>query len=217
MQSSSYQSFGSPPDARDRTIAVALLVIGSGLSAVGAAYPRNTWLQVGPVVFVAILLPWMMRRWILSRITWACLVLFMLLHLFAAHWTYTDVPYRDWLQYVDVDVLNITGPRNMFDRLIHFCFGLLVVRPIVEIESVHVGVHRRLANRLAILFVLASSAAYEIFGWTVAILVSPDSAEAYNGQQGDIFDAQKDMWMAFAGAMVGLAILHWRARERSKK
>ena len=209
-----YGSFEQPPDARFRSLAIGVLLLGSLVSALGAAYPQNTWLQVGPVIAVAVLLPWIMLRWTLSQASWICLLLFLLLHLFAAHWTYSDVPYRQWLAAVGVDPTGVTGPRNMFDRLVHFCFGLLVVRPIVEIESVHVGVHRRLANRLALLFVLASSAAYEVFEWTLAILVSPEAAEAYNGQQGDMFDAQKDMWMAFAGAIIALGILHWRDRRR---
>ena len=214
MTSSNYGSFGPLPTARERAWAVGLLLLGSLISAIGAAYPENTWLQVGPVVAVAVALPWIMRRWELSRVSWACLLLFLLLHLFAAHWTYSDVPYRDWLAAVGIDPTGLMGKRNMFDRLVHFCFGLLVVRPIVEIESVHVGVHRRLANRLAILFVLASSAAYEIFEWTLAILVSPEAAEAYNGQQGDMFDAQKDMWMAFAGGLIALAVIGWQDRKR---
>ncbi|HEY0630377.1 MAG TPA: DUF2238 domain-containing protein [Sphingomicrobium sp.] len=212
-----YGSFGPPPTARERSLAAGLLLLGSLISSIGAAYPKNTWLQVGPVAAVAVAVPWIMRRWELSWISWICLLIFLLLHLFAAHWTYSDVPYRQWLAAVGIDPAPMMGTRNMFDRLVHFCFGLLVVRPIVEIESVHVGVHRRLANRLAILFVLASSAAYEIFEWTLAILVSPEAAEAYNGQQGDMFDAQKDMWMAFAGAVISLAVLSWRDRKRRAK
>ena len=211
MTSSNYGSFGPPPNGRQRAIAVGLLLLGSLISAIGAAYPENTWLQVGPVAAVAIALPWVMRRWPLSWASWMCLLAFLMLHLFAAHWTYSDVPYHQWLAAIDIDPTSLMGTRNMFDRLVHFTFGLLVVRPIVEIESVHVGVHRRLANR----FVLASSAAYEIFEWTLAILVSPEAAEAYNGQQGDMFDAQKDMWMAFAGGMIALAVLYWRDRRRT--
>lgn len=214
MTSSNYGSFGPQPTARERTIAIGLLLFGSLISSIRAAYPENTWLQVGPVVVVAVALPWIMRRWPLSWASWVCLLIFLMLHLFAAHWTYSDVPYHQWLTAAGIDLTPITGTRNMFDRLVHFSFGLLVVRPIVEIESVHVGVHRRLANRLAILFVLASSAAYEIFEWTLAILVSPEAAEAYNGQQGDMFDAQKDMWMAFAGGLIALAVISLRDRKK---
>ena len=133
---------------------------------------------------------------------------------FAAHWTYSDVPYSSWLGGLGIDLQDTLGSsRNMFDRLVHLAFGLLVVRPIVELESNYAGVNRRLAYRLAILFVLASSAAYEIFEWTLAILISPEAAEAYNGQQGDVFDAQKDMWMATAGAILGLLFLNRRYRR----
>lgn len=206
--------FGDSPTPAYRRWAVAGLIAAALVSGIGAAYPQNTWLQVGPVVLFAAALPRLMQRWTLSRISWNFILAFVLLHLFAAHWTYSDVPYADWLERIGVDSAQLFGSsRNMFDRLVHFCFGLLAVRPIVEIESVHGGVGRRLAYRLSILFVLASSAAYEIFEWTIAIMVSPEAADAYNGQQGDMFDAQKDMWMAFAGAIVGLIALHRRYRR----
>ena len=202
-------SFGAVPDRRYALGAMAVLLAGSLLSAIDATHPQNTLLQVGPVVLVALALPWMMRRWPWSKSSWNCLLIFLLLHLFAAHWTYSDVPYDRWLSAIGIDLGAILGSeRNMFDRMVHFSFGLLVVRPIVEIETLYAKVDRRLAYRLAILFVLASSAAYEIFEWTVAIIASPENAEAYNGQQGDVFDAQKDMWMATAGAVLALMLLH---------
>jgi putative membrane protein len=194
-----------------------VLLAGSLLSGVGAVYPANTWLQVGPIILLAAMLPWLMRRFCLSQLSWFCLLGFVLLHLFAAHWTYSDVPYASWLRGIGVDVNSLLGThRNMFDRLVHFSFGLLVIHPVVELESTHAGVDRRLAYRLAILFVLASSAAYEIFEWTLAILISPAAAAAYNGQQGDVFDAQKDMWMAAAGATLGLLLLNRRYRDWKK-
>ncbi len=195
-------------------IATALLLAASVASGLGAAYPRNSWLQIGPVVVFAAALPWSIQRLRLSRGGWNCVLAFLLLHLFAAHWTYSDVPYASMLTGIGMDIQDMIGSsRNMFDRVVHFSFGLLVVRPIVEIESNYAGVNRRLAYRLAILFVLASSAAYEIFEWTLAILISPQAAEAYNGQQGDMFDAQKDMWMATAGAVLGLLLLNRRYRR----
>lgn len=202
-------SFGAGPDRRYALGAMAMLLVGSLASGFRAAYPQNTLLQVGPVALVAVALPWMMRRWPLSKASWNCLLIFLMLHLFAAHWTYSDVPYDRWLAALGFDLGALIGSdRNMFDRLVHFSFGLLIVRPIVEIETLYAKVDRRLAYRLAILFVLASSAAYEIFEWTVAIIASPEDAAAYNGQQGDMFDAQKDMWLATAGAIVALVVMH---------
>ncbi len=38
-------------------------------------------------------------------------------------------------------------------------------------------------------------------------------ADAYNGQQGDVWDAQKDMAFAMAGAMLTAVLLTIRARR----
>ncbi len=206
--------FGAVPDRSYSLVAVAMLLIGSLASGNDALHPQNTFLQVGPVVLVALALPWMIPRWPLSKASWNCLLVFLMLHLFAAHWTYSDVPYDRWLGALGIDLSTLIGSdRNMFDRLVHFSFGVLIIRPIVEIETLYAKVDRRLAYRLAILFVLASSAAYEIFEWTVAIVASPENAAAYNGQQGDMFDAQKDMWLATAGAIVALVAMHRNYRR----
>ncbi|MFX8262476.1 DUF2238 domain-containing protein, partial [Acinetobacter baumannii] len=49
--------------------------------------------------------------------------------------------------------------------------------------------------------------------WGVALALSPEQAEAYNGQQGDIWDAHKDMLLAALGA---LALWPWLGRERQE-
>jgi putative membrane protein len=196
---------------KDSLVAAVILVLGSIASGAGAAYPRNTWLQVGPVVLAAIALPYLLRRWPVSRASLTCAILFLLIHLMAAHWTYSDVPYDRWLNFVGIDIRSLLGTnRNMFDRLVHFSFGLLAIVPIMEFEQRYAGVNRRLAFRLALLFVLASSALYEIFEWLIAVTMSPDAAEAYNGQQGDAFDSQKDMAIAAVGAMSALLVIRMR-------
>ncbi len=53
------------------------------------------------------------------------------------------------------------------------------------------------------------SKVYELIEWWFAIAMSPENAELYNGQQGDAFDAHKDMALALAGA-IGAAVF-WRA------
>ncbi|MDN5691483.1 MAG: DUF2238 domain-containing protein, partial [Acinetobacter sp.] len=57
-------------------------------------------------------------------------------------------------------------------------------------------------------FVMATSLFYEWIEWWIAIGLSPEEAENYNGQQGDIWDAHKDMFLATIGAiMTGLVSL----------
>ena len=63
---------------------------------------------------------------------------------------------------------------------------------------------------LAIALLLAASAAYELFEWLLTLFMAPGAAEAYNGQQGDMWDAHKDMALALGGSLVAAI---WRVRR----
>ncbi len=181
---------------------------GVPLSAVGAAYPPNTWLQVGPVVAGVPLAWWALKRWPISTasVGWACG--FVLLHLFAARWTYSSVPYDAWGQAAfgfSIDAA-FGFRRNMFDRLVHFASGLCFALPLIEVGMRHAGLTRRMALVFMLLAVLAIGALYEIFEWMLTLGLSPEAADQYNGQQGDMFDAPKDMALALLGALAALAV-----------
>ena len=47
---------------------------------------------------------------------------------------------------------------------------------------------------------------YEIFEWLLTIVAAGETADRYNGQQGDIWDAQKDMALAALGAILVLLV-----------
>ncbi|MCI0335790.1 MAG: DUF2238 domain-containing protein [Planctomycetes bacterium] len=38
------------------------------------------------------------------------------------------------------------------------------------------------------------------------MIFAPDWADAYNGQQGDVWDAQRDMTLAWAGSVLGVIL-----------
>lgn len=205
----------SPSIPVTQLILLALLAIAVPISGRGAIYPRNTWLQLGPVIFVlAIAIP-LLRRFPISSASLRNIFLFLLLHSIAARWSYSFVPY-------DAFARSLVGwspdagfgfGRNMFDRLVHFAFGLFAIRPVREIATRHFGLSPRAALYLAPEFVLAFSAFYEIFEWQLAVFMDPSDADAYNGQQGDIFDSQKDMAMAAVGAFIAV-VAAWLGRFR---
>lgn len=193
------------PPAAQRWWLLACLA-GVPLSAVGAAYPPNTWLQVGPVVVGVGLGWWALRRWPMTTASVAWVCGFVLLHLFAARWTYSNVPYDGWGQAafgVSIDTA-LGFERNMFDRLVHFASGLCFARPLVELCRVYGRLSQRWAIAVMILSVLAIGAVYEIFEWMLTIGMSAEAADMYNGQQGDMFDAPKDMALALLGCLVML-------------
>ena len=179
---------------------LAVVALGVPLSAWGAIYPTNTWLQVGPVALLLPLAFVALRRAPISTQSAACMTAFVLLHLFAARWSYSFVPYAAWLP---EGVSAAFGfERNMFDRLVHFLFGCLAMAPMVEYGVRYWNLSRRMALALALLFVLAVGGLYEIFEWTLTLALAPEAAGAYNGEQGDMFDAQKDMALAGLGAVL---------------
>jgi len=81
---------------------------------------------------------------------------------------------------------------------------LLAVPPVAEATMRYGGAGRRLALWSAFLFVCGASALYEVFEWLLTIVLAPAMADDYNGQQGDAWDAQKDMAMAILGASVSI-------------
>jgi putative membrane protein len=185
-----------------------VVALGIPLSAWGAVYPPDTWLQVGPVGLGLLLAIFALRRWPISNASAACITAFLLLHLFAARWTYSNVPYDDWLKAsFGFDLDRAMGwRRDMFDRLVHLSFGLLIIAPVAEIASRHAGASRPLAVFVAVFFVLGISAVYEIFEWALTMMLDPADAGAYNGEQGDPFDSQKDMACAAVGALVMIPV-----------
>ncbi|MCE9584937.1 MAG: DUF2238 domain-containing protein [Planctomycetes bacterium] len=137
----------------------------------------------------------------------AMLFSFYLLHLVGAHYYYSCVPYDDWSRaLLGVSPTESFGfVRNHYDRVVHFAFGALLFQPAREWLR-RQGLKGFAAGAGSVVLLLAASAFYELFEWLVAVTMSPDQAERYNGQQGDFWDAQKDMAIAFAGSLVAAFI-----------
>lgn len=71
---------------------------------------------------------------------------------------------------------------------------------------------------IAIQFVMATSLFYELIEWWIVMGLSPEDAENYNGQQGDQWDAHKDMFLATVGAILtGIIQLYKTKRLLSNK
>ena len=136
------------------------------------------------------------------------LFLFLVLHEIGAHYTYSLVPYDSWVSALTGRTLSEAFglQRNHYDRLIHFTFGLLVWRPVVELLRAVAPPRGTWRELLPILFILSSSAIYELIEWAAAVVFGGDLGTAYLGTQGDEWDAQKDMASAAAGAVIAMSI-----------
>jgi len=159
---------------------------------------RMDWLLENGLTFVAApFLAWAYRRRRLSDRAWVQITIFLVLHTIGSHYTYSEVPVGFWVQ----RALGLA--RNHYDRLVHFSFGLLVLRPIREIGF---GRTREPGPVAVAYFTVAGvalwSALYEVLEWAVAAVVDPAAGTAYLGTQGDQWDAEKDMGLAILGAAI---------------
>ncbi len=87
--------------------------------------------------------------------------------------------------------------------------------PIQEFERRHLRLSLAWSSVLAIECILATSAGYEVLEWLVAVIFTPTWAESFLGQQGDIFDAQKDTALATTGAILSIGLLAMTNRWRT--
>jgi putative membrane protein len=96
--------------------------------------------------------------------------------------------------------------RNHFDRVAHFCYGLLLAYPIREVLLRVAGVRGFWGYFFPLVVTLATSVLYELAEWWAAETFGGDLGIAFLGTQGDVWDAQKDMALAGLGAVIAMAV-----------
>lgn len=184
-------------------IFVVILLIGI-ITCIKPIYPKEQYLQhVGTIILLAILLN-DLRNPTLTKFAFVFFSLFALFHIIGARYIYSYVPYQKWINVI----LNVLGKesipylheRNGYDRFVHLVFGILVFPIIYEYL-----IHREINNKTITVFftwtiIQTISMIYELFEWGLTLVLSTEAANDYNGQQGDLWDAQKDMFLALVGS-----------------
>lgn len=184
-----------------------------------APWHRQDWMLENVLVLAALgVLYAIYRRLPFSRLSWTLVFVFLCIHEVGAHYTYSEVPYDAWFAALTGRTFNslVDWERNNFDRIIHLLYGLLLAYPIREIFS-HLAKARGFWSYfLPLDLTLSSSAFYEMIEWAAAVVFGGELGVAYVGTQGDPWDAQKDMALAAAGALVAMlltALVNWRCQR----
>jgi putative membrane protein len=144
-------------------------------------------------------------RFRFSDLSYGMILAFLMLHIYGAQYLYPHNPFGEWLR------VQFSFSRNPYDRLVHFAFGLLMAYPLREVSLKGLKLSSALSWWMPILVVLALSAVYEMLEWLLVLFLSPEQGSAFLGMQGDPWDAQKDMALAFVGSLV-LVVLKLIAR-----
>jgi putative membrane protein len=207
------------PLPRKHVALLAAFVLILALSCIAPPYPHELALQHIPTLLALAILIVVERRYPLSDASFSFLLIFMLIHVVGARWIYSYVPYDEWARSIaGVSITEIFGfKRNHYDRFVHLSYGILFSYIAHEIFVRRFKLRDPLAYYIALEFIMASSMLYELFEWLIAILLSPDAAEAYNGQQGDMWDSQKDMALATIGAIITIGIVAIRNRRTLRR
>jgi putative membrane protein len=203
-----------PTDTKQQTalsIAAAVLVIvliASGIR----PYDRATWImEVLPVLIAFPILVLYYRRFPLTPMLYGLIFLHALILIGGGSYTYARVPAGFWVQ----DLFALA--RNPYDKLGHFWQGLvpaLVAKEILLRGGYVSG--RRMAAFLSVCVAMAISAWYELIEWWAALFMG-QGADEFLGTQGDQWDTQSDMFMAFIGATVAVVLLvRWHDRQLAR-
>jgi putative membrane protein len=141
------------------------------------------------------------RKYQFSDLSYLLICIYLCLHVYGSKYTYAENPLGYWLQ----DQLNWS--RNHYDRMVHFSFGFLLAYPMRELFLKWFKYPKWVAWMLPIEITMSISALYELIEWAVADLFFPSQGDAYLGTQGDVWDAQKDIFLAFSGAIIATTIV----------
>ncbi|WP_168542150.1 DUF2238 domain-containing protein [Acinetobacter sp. A2] len=141
----------------------------------------------------------------LSFSSFVLYLIFLLIHIIGAHYLYSYVPYNNWILHsfgFNLDQ-SMGWSRNMYDRFVHLTYGILLYPVLLRLFEIWFPKNKPIVLYLLVIqFVMASSLIYEWLEWLIALGLSPEDAENYNGQQGDIWDAHMDMLLATIGAIL---------------
>ncbi len=147
------------------------------------------------------------RRYPVSDLSYLLIAIFMCFHAVGANMSYSSVPLGAWMS----EVLGFARP-NVYDRLVHFLFGLLLVYPLHEVLRRYSHLQGKWLIILPVDFILSYSAAYELIEAATAWTMSPEDYDPFVGLQGDIWDGYRDMLCAVSGAFITMASLSVKRR-----
>ncbi|WP_416307323.1 DUF2238 domain-containing protein [Neptunicella sp. SCSIO 80796] len=168
-----------------------------------------TWfLEVVPALIGLVLLVLTRKSFPLTTLLYILLLLHCIILMVGGHYTYAEVPLFEHIKHwLDLE-------RNNYDKLAYFIQGFV---PAILAREILIRKQVVSSNAWRNLFIvsicLAFSALYELIEWQVAVATG-ESAEAFLGTQGYMWDTQSDMALALIGALCALLTLsHWHNRQ----
>lgn len=160
-----------------------------------------TWfLEVLPALLAVAIFAFFYHRFRFTNLVYLIVWFHCIVLMVGGKYTYAEMPLFDYFK----EIFGLA--RNNYDKVGHFMQGFspaLVAREVFIRQNIVNG--KWWTCFLAVCVPLAFSAFYELVEWWIAAATG-DSAEAFLGTQGYVWDTQTDMFMCLIGSIAALII-----------
>jgi len=164
---------------------------------------RQDWIIENLLVVICLSILVVTKKWHrFSDLSYLCIFLFVILHLYGAFYAYTQNAFGSWLQ----NRFHLW--RNPYDRIVHFSFGLFMAYPFRELLIKKFRVSSRASWLMPIEIAFSFGTIFELIEWGVSVVTTKETGETYVATQGDVWDAHKDILLAATGAAVCMMITY---------
>ena len=190
-------------EARVPVILLGVLVVIFFITLYNPPAGRISWLlEVGPALMGIIILIITYKKFPMSHFVYWCVFLHTLILVYGGFYTYAETPLGNWL----MEIFNFS--RNHYDRIGHLALGFFptfIVREVLLRKT-------KLEKNGWLFFIIVSvvvaiGAVWELLEWWTTLIVASDVGTAFLGTQGDVWDAQWDIFLAMVGSIIALLIL----------
>jgi putative membrane protein len=197
------------PDRKNLLILYAVVFVAALIWSAVRPHDYFTWfLEVLPAILGFAILAATRKQFPFTTLAYTLILVHAIILMVGGHYTYAEVPLFDW-------IANVMGSsRNNYDKVGHLAQGFvpaIIAREIIIRNRI---VNDRIWCSFFVISVcLAISAFYELIEWWVAVATG-DSAEAFLGTQGYVWDTQSDMALALLGAVLAIVLLgRWHSGQ----
>ncbi|MBL7934223.1 MAG: DUF2238 domain-containing protein [Bacteroidia bacterium] len=175
-------------------ILILFFIIGFILSAI---HPHDyfTWfLEIFPAVIGLMILGLTFKTFQFTYFTYCFILVHCYILFIGGHYTYAEVPLFEWIKET------FQQSRNNYDKVGHFAQGFIPAMIVRELFiRKYIVKQSAWLPFLTICVCVFISVFYEFLEWLVAV-ASGQSADAFLGTQGYVWDTQSDMLYATIGA-----------------
>ena len=201
-----------------KIVIVGLIVLFGIITCLHPVFPNEQFLQHLGTLLLFVIPVIDISRNRLSMTSFVCVSLFIGIHILGARYIYSFVPYNEWFKaFFQIDLNTVFHTtRNHYDRFVHFFFGVLAFPYLYELLDRKKGLNTFLKVVIVWAFIQSFSMMYEIFEWFLSTVMSDYDANNYNGQQGDLWDSQKDMVLAMLGSTIMSIIYLIKSRKNDR-